>query len=234
MIALASWSDDEIALMRRGWNDDGLSAGEISAALAKQLGVARSRNAVLGFVHRHKDLFARRRADIPAGAARMTATGQTGAFVPARGSSAAVAAELGGRGISWSAREHKALIRLWNERGHDAGECAAALNAVFHNGRTAMSVYTHIQAHRADFDFRGVASAQQQARTEFDASRPGVAMADLGARDCRFPVNNSATAEGHLFCGASVSFGRGRGVYCAHHAARAGAGRTMRGEEVAA
>jgi len=45
-------------------------------------------------------------------------------------------------------------------------------------------------------------------------------LADLAWHECRWPVNNAAPGEQHLFCAAR----RGNGPYCHAHALRAGAG----------
>lgn len=55
----------------------------------------------------------------------------------------------------------------------------------------------------------------------YDAAAPGLRLADLGGRACRFPVNDAAPGEPHLFCGLPVLWGR---PYCGHHCGRAGAG----------
>lgn len=48
--------------------------------------------------------------------------------------------------------------------------------------------------------------------------REGVPLDDLPARGCRFAVNDSASAGGHLFCGAPAAEGK---PYCVAHAALA-------------
>ena len=53
------------------------------------------------------------------------------------------------------------------------------------------------------------------AATEFDVASRNVPLMMLEARECRWPVNNAAPGEEHLFCGLEAD-----GPYCAHHAAR--------------
>lgn len=51
-----------------------------------------------------------------------------------------------------------------------------------------------------------------------DAASRHVALVDLKHDECRFPVNDAAPGEMHLFCGMPAAAGR---PYCRHHALRA-------------
>lgn len=51
----------------------------------------------------------------------------------------------------------------------------------------------------------------------YDAASLHVALVDLAAGQCRFPVNDAGEGEPHLFCGQPIR----RGSYCAHHHERA-------------
>jgi GcrA cell cycle regulator len=55
----------------------------------------------------------------------------------------------------------------------------------------------------------------------YDGSSRAILLIELGARDCRFPVNRAEPGEAHLFCGRPAAAGR---PYCGHHCRRAGAG----------
>lgn len=60
----------------------------------------------------------------------------------------------------------------------------------------------------------------------YDAASRHVPLVDLRSGDCRFPVNNAALGEAHLFCGLQAA---PDAPYCAHHAARACDRSTMEG-----
>lgn len=51
----------------------------------------------------------------------------------------------------------------------------------------------------------------------YDAASRQMPLVALGARDCRFAVNDAAPGEDHLFCGHRAAPGK---PYCAHHLAR--------------
>ena len=51
----------------------------------------------------------------------------------------------------------------------------------------------------------------------YDAASLHVALVDLAAGQCRFPVNDAGEDQPHLFCGQPIR----RGSYCAHHHERA-------------
>jgi len=51
----------------------------------------------------------------------------------------------------------------------------------------------------------------------YDAASLHVALVDLAAGQCRFPVNDAGQGETHLFCGQPTRIG----AYCAHHHERA-------------
>jgi hypothetical protein len=55
----------------------------------------------------------------------------------------------------------------------------------------------------------------------YDGSSRAILLVELGARDCRFPVNRAEQGQAHLFCGRPAAPGR---PYCGHHCRRAGAG----------
>lgn len=68
-----------------------------------------------------------------------------------------------------------------------------------------------------------VASALAPHPHVYDATSRHLPLAELKGGECRFPVNNAAPGEAHLFCGAPAA----DGPYCVHHAARAYAGAAM-------
>ncbi|RWQ12372.1 GcrA family cell cycle regulator [Mesorhizobium sp.] len=53
----------------------------------------------------------------------------------------------------------------------------------------------------------------------YDAAARHVPLEELRHGECRWPVNDAAHGEQHLFCGKASGFGS----YCPHHARRAGA-----------
>ncbi|RWO90893.1 GcrA family cell cycle regulator [Mesorhizobium sp.] len=53
----------------------------------------------------------------------------------------------------------------------------------------------------------------------YDAAARHIPLEALRPAECRWPVNNAAQGEKHLFCGKVSGFGS----YCPHHAHRAGA-----------
>ena len=53
---------------------------------------------------------------------------------------------------------------------------------------------------------------------EYDLASRRISLFDLGSRDCRWPVNNTAPGEETLFCGHHTELGS---PYCEHHHNRA-------------
>lgn len=57
------WSEPEVEVARRVWNDERGSAADVARALAVELGCDRSRCAVAGFIHRNRQHFVERGRD---------------------------------------------------------------------------------------------------------------------------------------------------------------------------
>lgn len=74
------------------------------------------------------------------------------------------------------------------------------------------------------------APTPRAAAKAYDAASRQMPLVALGARDCRFAVNDAAPGEEHLFCGHRAAPGK---PYCAHHLARV-TGEGTRGERNAA
>lgn len=139
-----------------GWLSEGLTASQIVSVFCRTFGEDRSRNAIIGIVHRNK---------------RLAAIG------------------LAGRG----------------ERSEKQKAAAAR-----------QKIVEKRQVRRAVVPAKPVVAPQPPKRVDAAAKT----LADLAWSECRWPVNDAAPGEQHLFCAAP----RGNGPYCPFHARQAGAG----------
>jgi hypothetical protein len=158
----APWRDDEITLIKRLWNDEGLSAGDCVQALWNELRSSRSRNAVIGVIHRKKAEFVQR--------GRVS-------IIPAQ-------------------RRKVTVVHEHKRRLAPVRQASAALPP-----------------------------PKPVDRNVYDAGSKRLPLEELGWQDCRFPVNDAAPGETHLFCGRPQ---RADAKYCPHHCERAYAGYSAR------
>ena len=218
-----AYSQAEIAVIA-GWLGDGLSAAQIALRFSRAYRPV-SRNSIIGIVFRNPVLKAIGFERDPTGGPRRVL-----------------------RKDGWTEAQAATAEEMW-ARGCSAAEIAAAI------GRTARSVNAYALDHRAAVRSTAAEDGQMLARlrrgdhrpapvklaadllpptrTEaraYDAASLRLMLADLGWRDCKFPVNDALPGEPHLFCGRPAEAGA---AYCPHHRMRCrGAG--TRGENDAA
>lgn len=233
---MSGWSKAELARAAELWND-GYSAEDISMMLSREFDTMRSRNSVVGIAHRHRDLFRRK--------GRLQVVPKTREELRKR---------FTGNGARWSQAEKAHAARLWRE-GMAPALIAQELSVRFGTRRTDKSVYALAKAEPERFPRRSAKGqcagniwAKQAARAAdpefirpepmavgkveaaaYDAASRHAPLDDLEWSDCRWPVNDAARGEVHLFCGLHAEK---PGGYCAHHAQRAW-GEGTRGENAA-
>lgn len=235
-----SWSEEQIAFAAKLWNDEGLSGADIAGRVAAQFGVVRTRSAVMGMIGRESLRFNNRKAR------KGRATAKTKPVARAKaeaGKPASVAARKRASKTALLAHEVEFAAELW-ARNQSYARIAEVLSERFakvvtenviravvaerpkifkERGRGALMRGNRNPHHAANMARAGAASDDYQApaTTEdaraYDAASRRLPLADLEWSDCRFPVNDAARGETHLFCGAAT-FGNTR--WCRHHLMR--------------
>lgn len=157
---------------------------------------------------------------------------------------------MSGSRMQWVSAEEKAHAADMWRNGHTLREIGEALAPRFGTPRTVAMLGVMFKDDRDAFPARKpgscatVVAARIEARREeksfhvppervdraeaqaYDAASLHLPLADLEWKDCRWPVNDAARGETHLFCGHRAENPYG---YCAHHALRA-VGMGTRGE----
>lgn len=207
MRAHAFWAPDEIALVRRKWNQDGASAGEI----ARQVG--RSRNAVCGLINRRPGEFEARST----AAARLRK-----ATAPKVARPCATKAARSEGPMGWRRDEVDAAREMWADRVI-IKDMAAKL------GKNHDVVNRFINENRDLFPNRnkprkpGAVMAERPlrplpvrvAKPDPEPVEGGVPLMEPAPNGCHYIV--SGDRGGALFCGAAVV---GVSSWCACHHAR--------------
>lgn len=247
MVFQTGWSEAEIARVAKLWND-GLSGGAIAKIISAEFSTARSRSSIMGAINRNPQLFTRRhhskgraltardKANIVKRAPK--AVEHKPRPVELLSHEVAFAAEMWNRkqaieriaevvserfGKAVNATAIRKLIaerpKLFKERGR---------GALMRGGRNPHHAANQARAGAPVDDYRPVAT-RDDARA-YDAASRRLPLPDLDWGDCRFPVNEAARGETHLFCGRPALSDKVR--YCAHHAARV-VGKGTEGERAA-
>ncbi|HTV68083.1 MAG TPA: GcrA family cell cycle regulator [Rhizobiaceae bacterium] len=180
-----AFSEAEIALMLRLWGE-GASASEIASHIGAEIGASRSRNAVLGYMHRHRAQF------------------------PKRGKSA------GGKGVSLIQKieRQRAAAPAAKQHLHAGTEAAEAARIA---GKKESRAHDPVYVAPAP-----VATEDRISPHAYDLASRQVPLDQLKHGECRWPVNDAAIGELHLFCGKPNDV---IGNYCRHHRLRSiGAG----------
>lgn len=156
----STYSSDHLEAIE-GWLKDGLSALRIADAFANRFRIDKSRNAIIGVIHRTPAL-------------KRLYSGRA----PARPDTRREPSHNVGRRQPQPKLQRPAIVRT---------------EPVFR------------------------APPRPVDRNVYDAEAKRVPLAELGWRDCKFPVNDAAPGETHLFCGMPQDPGSS---YCAHHMQR--------------
>ena len=228
-----SWTEEQIAFAAKLWNDEGLSGAQIADRVAAQFGVARSRSAVMGMIGRESLRFAKRNARQGRAAAKPKAAPRAGPDAPARRKAkiallsheVAFAAELWARNQSYARIAAVLSDRFSKVVTEKMIRCVVAERPkIFkERGRGALMRGNRNPHHAANMARAGAGSEDYQAPATsgearaYDAASRRLPLADLEWRDCRFPVNDAARGETHLFCGAPTT---GNTRWCRHHLMR--------------
>ncbi|MER9901643.1 GcrA family cell cycle regulator [Mesorhizobium sp. M0130] len=185
-----------------GWLRDGDSASRIAVRLSELRRESVSRNAIVGIVHRNNEL---------------KAIG----FARAAGGSRPPLHKRKKQAALLKAVPHSPLARKAEQRA--VGHTAYLPRKLFVQsvGETSpdpacLRLYAEAPAPRP----RPVISPRK-----YDAGSRHLPLAELGANQCRFAVNDAPAGELHLFCGEVTGEGAS---YCAHHSARVYAGFSAR------
>lgn len=135
-----------------------------------------------------------------------------------------IAAEIGG-GVT-----RNAIIGSYRRsKGALATECPLGVSTQeignMRRGRRSLPKQKPPKIFRLPYDWRaplGSSPPQLAADpTEYDLASRQLPLVDLGRHDCKWPVNNAAPGEMHLFCGRERLTGL---PYCGHHQARSHSG----------
>ncbi len=210
------WSEDDIAFAEKLWAE-GLTASQISARLLADRGLVRSRNSIMGMTNRLRTRF------------------------PRRGPSPAAKTRPPRKAFVWTEDQITFAAELWAK--HQASNRIADLLKARFGISVSHSTVCTLAAHHPDrFAHRGrgglqglritnagIIAARREAGDDYqapattaearayDTTSRRLPLADLQWRDCRFPVNDAARGETHLFCGApTISSTR----WCQHHLMR--------------
>ncbi|MGQ2906714.1 MAG: GcrA family cell cycle regulator [Aliihoeflea sp.] len=230
-----SWTEEQIVFAAKLWNDDGLSGADIANRVAAQFGVVRTRSAVMGMIGRESLRFARRKDRQGRAVAKPKAAPRVKSDTPAPvkrpakvvllAHEVAFAAQLWSRNQSYQRIADVLSDRFGKPVCHDVvRKLVAERPKIFkERGRGALMRGNRNPHHAANMARAGVASNDYEAPATsdearaYDAASRRLPLADLEWRDCRFPVNDAARGETHLFCGAAT-FGNTR--WCRHHLMR--------------
>lgn len=210
------WSEADIAFAENLWAE-GLTANQISARLLADRGLVRSRNSIMGMTNRLRTRFARRG---PSPAAKSRPPRKALVWTEEQ---IAFAAELWAKHQASSRIADLLKMQFGLSVSHSA-VCALAAqhpDRFAHRGRGGLQGLRIanaglIAARREASDDYQAPATTEEARA-YDAASRRLPLADLEWRDCRFPVNDAARGETHLFCGAPTS---GNTRWCRHHLMR--------------
>ena len=224
-----TWPRAELDLLVDLWNKRGYSAGRCAQVMAEH-GYSRSRNAIIGLVNRHTDIFHRRgqtiskpqpkpKAPSPFTEADKKIVGQ----MWASGCTVEEIALRAGRTISaigaFVARNRDLCPQRkqgWNKiakTGHARAPNWSTINVERDAGKPETNLGDSCQT-----TARLPNDPQSEAKT-YDDNSCKITLMQITERTCRWPLNDPHRGEEFLFCGCDSEISES---YCAHHRMRAG------------
>lgn len=195
------YTETELATLRQALVD-GHSAAQIAAMLP-----GRSRNAIIGKVNRMRKVWG------------LSLCGESARAQKAIRESASRSNLIAKNSRAWSERDLETAETMW-VTGDPVERIAGVLQ------RTVSAVTKKMSENRGRFPLRVmhkpkpvrvIVEIRPDEAASYDAAARRVPLWELGSRDCRWPVNDAAVGETHLFCGHEAVDGSS---YCAHHKAR--------------